>query len=882
MEMRDRWTHPAGGRRAGKLHIFLGYAAGVGKTHAMLAAGRRALVQGKRTAIAAMSPRDRAQFASVIREVDPRFADIRVVASGQHEIDLDDLLARKLDLVLIDGLAHDNPAGSRHPHRYQDVDELLAAGLDVYATLNICELSSLQDLVAEITGETVAEIVPDRVFDEASAVTLLDLPPEELMARIHGRDLISIPVLGVPALADLRELALRRMASRIEHRSRKSPPGLAGGSTPPVSDRLLVSVSPSPYAEKLVRAAHRQATKLHAEWHAVYVEASEPRNLSPEAQERIWSVLQLAESLGATTATLAGPSVADALVDYAQSQRVSCILIGGSLRAPWRRWLGRTIVSELLRKSGPLDVLILSHTDALWQPASRHARPEATAWLHYGAGIALAGLATLLGLPLRGSFAPSALITPYLLALVVAAVGLGLGAATLTAVFSVLAFDFFFIPPYYHLGLSDIDNLLPLVGFLVIGGVISTLVRRARLQAAAARQRETQTQALSALSRDLAGAAELPAVLDAVLRHGRALLNGEVALLMPDERGRLRPRGDPEIPALDDQEMEAACWALQHHAQAGRDTGTLPQARFRYAPLPTASGTVGVIGLRPSAGSDHLSPEQNRLLEVIADQAGLAVERVQFGARAAETEALRATERLQSALLNSVSHDLRTPLASVTGVLSTLRDELDLLDPAAREELLATACEEADRLNQLVGNLLDISRIEADALHLSLDLCDLQDLVGSVLASVGRRFGDRPVRLHLPPGLPLVPLDFVLISQVLINLLENANKYSPPDEPIEIDARIEGAELTIAVSDRGTGIPASELEHVFDKFYRGRRRPGVTGTGLGLAISRGIAEAHGGRIWAENRPDGGARFVLSLPIPDRADSAASCSTADRS
>jgi two-component system sensor histidine kinase KdpD len=493
-------------------------------------------------------------------------------------------------------------------------------------------------------------------------------------------------------------------------------------------------------------------------------------------------------------------------------------------------------------------------------------------WQRYLQGLLLVVAATLLSDLAHHFFSPTNLVMIYLLVVVVAAVYLGRGPAILVATLSVLAFDFFFVPPRLTLAVSQAEYLLTFVALFIVGLVISNLTALTREQAEAAEHRAAQTAELYALSRDLAVAASLEEMVQAILVHVSQTF-GRQAIVFLHEGGTLSPRASSPGSTVHDSELAVALWAFQQGREAGRGTDTYPSASARYLPLKTAHGVVGVLGVERANTASPLTSEQRQLLETFASQAALALERAQLAEQARQAEVLRETEKLQTALLNSISHDLRTPLVSVVGALSSLQeDDEDALyqaDPANRRSLVDNALAEAERLNRLVGNLLDMTRIEAGALKVKRELCDVEDLIGAALERLERRLGQRPVMIDVPTDMPLVAMDFVLMEQVLLNLLDNALKYSPPEAPIEVRARAVGMEAHVEIADRGFGIPAEDLNRVFDKFYRVQQPVNVSGTGLGLAICKGIVEAHGGRIELENRAGGGTLVSIALPLPVR-------------
>jgi two-component system sensor histidine kinase KdpD len=478
--------------------------------------------------------------------------------------------------------------------------------------------------------------------------------------------------------------------------------------------------------------------------------------------------------------------------------------------------------------------------------------------------------ASLLSWPVHAFVSPANLVMIYLAVVVIAAIYLGRGPAVLTAGLSVLAFDFFFVQPRLSFTVSDTEYLLTFAGLFVVGLVISSLAARSREQAQAARRRETQAVALYELSRDLAGAGGLEDILQVVIRHINQTFSRDAAIALP-AGDTLQPRALSPGLTLDENERAVAEWAFRQGQPAGRGTDTLPAASLRYMPLKTARGVVGVLGVKPLDPSSHLSPDQRRLLEAFTSQAALAIERAQLAEQARQAQLSQATEELQRALLNSISHDLRTPLVSITGTLTSLEEDDAPLDEGSRRSLITGAREEAERLNRLVGNLLEMTRIEAGALRAAEEPCDVQEVVSAAIDRLGSRFEGRPVTIEVPAV--LVPMDFVLMAQVLVNLLDNALKYSPPGTPIGVEAHVVERALELALTDRGAGIPTEDLERVFDKFYRVHRPESVGGTGLGLAICKAIVEAHQGRIYARNRPGGGSVFTLTLPL-DQAGQAA--------
>jgi two-component system sensor histidine kinase KdpD len=867
----------------------------------MLGAAHQRQAEGVDVVIGYVETHGRAETDALVKglEVIPR-RHVEYHGTRLSELDVDAVLARRPQLALVDEFAHTNAPGARHPKRYQDVLELLDAGTDVYTTLNIQHLESLNDVVAQITGVIVRETLPDRVLDECADIEVIDLPPDELIRRL-GEGKVYVPDQAARAvrqffrkgnLTALREMALRRAAERVDDQMRAYMQTRAIPGPWSASERILVCVSPSTLSERLVRSARRLADELDAEWFAVHVET--PGGISSASRDRVARTLQLAEELGAKTTTMPGSEVVEATLAYARQHNITKVVVGKPLRPRWEELLRGSVVDRLIRNSGPIDVYVISGGAESPPTATRDEWTPHRPWRRYAQSAVLVAVATLLGFLIDPALSvqkwdlamrvfatgqrpnevfftapalePTNLVMLYLAAVVICAIFLGRGPAMLSSGLSVLAFDFFFVPPYLTFVVSDAQYVLTFVGLFLVGLVISNLAARVREQVEAAQRRADELAQLYDLSRDLATAATLDDILLAVLRHVEQTFAREVIVLLP-ESGSLVARAASPALRIDESEHAVADWVYQHGEPAGRNTNTLTGARLRYLPLKTAHGVVGVLGVKgPSDETRHLTPEQRRLMEAFASQAALAVERARLGEQARQAQMLQATEKLQTALLNSISHDLRTPLVSITGALSSLDEAGAQLDEAARRSLIENARGEAERLNRLVGNLLDMTRLEAGALRLAMEPCDVQDVIGAALDQLKDRLDGRPVQVRVPDDLPLVPMDFVTITQVLVNLLDNALKYSAAATPIEVEAHAAGGHLEVAVADRGIGIPPEDLVRVFDKFY-GVQQPGrVSGTGLGLSICKGIVEAHGGFIAAENRVGGGTVITLALPL----------------
>jgi two-component system sensor histidine kinase KdpD len=862
----------------GKLKIFLGYAAGVGKTYAMLEAARKRKADGCDVVVGYVESHGRSETDALLEglEVLPRKV-VHYLGVALPEMDIDAVLARNPHIVLADELAHNNAPGSRHEKRWQDVEEILEAGIDVYTTVNIQHFESLNDVVAQITGIIVRETVPDRLLDIAFEIKLIDIPPEDLLQRLHeGKVYIAdqaakaIEKFFRPGnLMALRELSLRRTAARVDDQMRAYMETQSIAGPWATAERLLVCVSGSPYSEKLIRATCRLAEELKAQWFTLYIETPGSGRHVRENRERIWRDLRLAEGLGAQVASVTATNVTDAVMEYAARHNITKIVMGKPNKPRWREIINPPFVDRIIRRSGAVDVVIVSFDqEPSIETGTAPMRRRPIELRGYSASLALVVAATVLCELLRPFLAPTNMVMFYLLAVVVASVRLGRKPAIATVFLSVLAFNFFFVPPRLTFVVADAQYLLTFLGLFVVGVVISTLVARARERADVMRAREVQTASLYYLSRDLAASADIGAVLRAVVRNVEEALGAQVVILLP-EGERLDILATSEGLVLDIKEQAVADWAFRNNHPAGRATDTLVSAELIYLPLQTPASVLGVMGIRLETEHAYHRQDNRRLLDAFATQAAMAMERIHLSRQAEHAQILQARENLERALLNSISHDLRTPLVSVTGVLSSLKDDGAHLSDRARQELLETACGEAERLNRFVGNLLDMTRIEAGAIKLNAELCDVQDLVGCALAAIEQRIGSRRIDVNLADDLPPAPMDLVLMTQVLVNLLDNAHKYSPAESAIEISASADKSWLSLEVADRGPGVPAHDLKRVFDKFYRIPVPEGAGGTGLGLSICKGIVEAHGGRIVAENRTGGGLSIVIRLPLGEQ-------------
>ncbi|MGA9855541.1 MAG: sensor histidine kinase KdpD [Gammaproteobacteria bacterium] len=888
--------HEARKARRGHLKIFLGAAAGVGKTFAMLQAAQALHRQGQPLLVGVIETHGRSETAALLMGLDllPR----RRIPYGKvvlEEFDLDAALAKHPPLIMVDELAHSNAAGSRHAKRWQDVEELLTAGIDVYTTLNIQHIESLNDVVTQITGVRVWETVPDTFFEQADDVELVDLPPDELLQRLHEGK-VYLPQQAERAIENffrkgnliaLRELALRRTADRVDVQMREYRESHAIEDVWPARERIMVCIGSGIEGEKLVRSGKRMADSLRAEWLVVYIETPDLLRIPEKQREVVARVLRLTESLGGETLTLNGSRHFSAeVLAFAHARNITRIIMGKPHRRGWKRWIFGSVVDAIVAGSGTIDVHVVSTDDAMkTAQASRasrianylglaHETREFPSLKSRRRGYLWALIAviacTLVAWAMLSHFALSNLIMVYLLGVVVVAVRYGRGPSILSVILGVMAFDFFFVPPYFTFAVADTQYFVTFTVMLVVGMVISNLTASVRLQARVAAHRERRTAALYAMSRELAATRGQQNLLDITVRHVAEVFDTSAAVLLPDEHGRIHyPESMSSSDSFKGADLSVAQWVHDHGQLAGIGTDTLPGSDALYLPLTGSTGVLGVLAVIPTEMRRVFLPEQRRLLETFCSQVALALERVRLARQAAATQLKMETERLRNSLLSAISHDLRTPLATIVGASSSLLEEADKLTPTERHDLSSDILESAQRMNDLMNNVLDMARLQAGAVKLNRQWYPLEEVVGSVLTRLRDRLKQHQVSVHLPAELPWLSLDGGLIEQVLVNLLENAAKYTPPGTPIEINAAVADGKVTVEVTDRGPGLLAGSEEQVFEKFYRAQLEGPQAGVGLGLTICRAIVEVHGGRIWAENRPEGGARFKFTLSAKDK-------------
>jgi two-component system, OmpR family, sensor histidine kinase KdpD len=859
----------------GRLKIFFGANPGVGKTFAMLEEAKAKRAEGQDVAVGLVETHGRTQTAALLaglEQLPRRSYEHRGVTLT--EFDLDGALLRRPTILLVDELAHTNAPGSRHDRRWQDIEELLAAGISVYTTLNVQHLESLNDVVAQITGVQVRETVPDAVFDGADDVELADLTPEDLLRRLQqGKVYLAEQAerardqfFRKGNLIALRELALRRVAERVDAQMRGYMRDHGIREVWPAAERLLVAVDESPRAARLVRAGRRMAATLKCDWIVLHVETP-GAGLTDASRAHLVETLQLAEEFGAETRTVPGRLVAEEVLAYAESHNVTRILVGKPGHSRWRDRLLGSAVDRLVRASGDIDVYVITG-EAEEAPRPRRLGPSRPVPAReYGFALATVALCTLVGWLVFRRLSITDVAMVYLLGAMIVASRCGRRPSIMTAVLSIALFDFLFVPPFFTFEVSDLNYILTFGTMLVVALLISGYALRIREQAQLARDREHRTAALYALSRDLGDTHTREEVVRAARKHLGDSFAGAAQILAPGPTGELMILEPVAAsPALDQKEVGVADWAYRRGELAGKGTSTLPGALALHIPLKGAAGVAGILAVVLQDPDQMKDPSERHLLETFAGQVGAALERVSLTERTQQARLEVEAERLRTSLLSSLSHDLRTPLGVITGAASSLRESGDTLAPEARRELLNSIEEEGQRMNRLIRNLLDMIRVETGSLQVQKEWQPLEDAVGVSLIRLGERMRDHPVEVHLPADLPLVPLDAVLLEQVFINLLENAAKYTPPGTAIEISASQGAGVVNVSVADRGPGIPVGEEEKIFEKFHRAEDAPPGKGVGLGLTISRGIVLAHGGRIWAENRPEGGAVLRFTLPL----------------
>lgn len=860
----------------GKLKIFFGACAGVGKTYAMLSAGKSALADKIDVVIGLVETHGREDTKKLLEGL-PILPHREVQYRGTliKEFDLDTALVRKPQLILLDELAHTNAPSSRHPKRWQDVEELLDAGINVYTTINVQHLESLNDVVARITGVWVKETVPDAIFDKADEISLVDIPSEELLKRLsEGKVYIAQDAKKRAAqnffkksnLIALRELALRRTAERVDALMDVYKGG--GAQAWSGADRILVCIGPDALSGKLVRTAKRMSGALKSQWTAVYIENERHYRLSKEGQEAVERTLRLADRMGAKTEIILGQKASEDILAYARANGISKIIVGKPNKSRLRAFVFGTLADEIIRGSGDIDVYVVTgdteDRKGLLSPFWKIQTP----WQYYPVALGITLLCTLLMLPARPYVDPQNLVMLYLISVVGISLRYGRVPSLIATFFSAVCFNFFFIPPYNSFKMADEKHIITFCVLLLTGVIISSQTSRLRLQAISARKREKNTSSLFAMSRELTANRGKVTLAQVAAQHIAEVLDSNVFLWLPDEKGELQTvvaetHGD--LHGVDPvREESVARWAFSHKQNAGLGTNTLPSANAFYSPLISSSGVMGVVGIMPhEEGVTSYSTDKVELIEAFSGITASALERAQSAEMVEKTMLEAESEKLRNILLSSVSHDLRTPLVAITSAASTLLIEGEKITNEYKTELLRSIHEEGARLARMVTNLLDVTSLESGSVKLNKELYFIEELIGSALMRVELKLANHKVIMNIEHGLPLLRIDGLLIEQVLINLLENAAMHTPAGTVINIAATSNKPDIMVSISDNGTGINVGDEEKIFDKFYGGTSSDGS----LGLAICRGIIHAHGGKIWAQNVAGGtGALFTFTLPI----------------
>ena len=862
---------PRAGR--GRLKVFLGAAPGVGKTYAMLQAAHTQVRQGVRVLVGVVETHGRAETQALLNGL----AQQPLVRSQYRgvqleEMDLDGLLHARPALVLVDELAHSNAPGSRHAKRWQDVQELLAAGIDVYTTVNVQHLESLNDQVRGITGVHVRETLPDWIVQEAYELLLIDLPPRELLERLRDGK-VYVPEQARAAidafftqtnLNALRELAMQTAAVYVDDELDKGYRQL-GQAAPALRGRLLVGIDGDAQAERLVRHASRVAERRHLPWSLVHVDNGSARD--EQSRLRLQSAQQLAERLGGEVVLLRAGEVAKTLIQHAAERRASLLLVGQS-RPNWRRkCFGGGLASRLLRDAHGLEINVLDNEQAPDARPRRHV--GSLVWFDYGLALLATVLASALAWGVSSVLALPNISLVFLAAVLLVAVRSSLGPSLACAALSFLAYDFLFIPPNFSFSIQREEDVLTLLFFLLMAALTGNLAARQRRQLQALRETQEETTQLLDLSRKLTAATDRQAVINAAAQHLSSWKELDVCLLKQDpDAGWQVETGGPL--QLSEAERAAADWAWAHDQPSGKGTGTLPMGRWWWWPLSAEEGPLALLGVCPK-GNLALSGQHRRLLMALSQPLAQALARARL---AQDLEAARLhgeTEQLRSALLASVSHDLRTPLTTMQGSIDTLLALGESIPVQDRRELLEATRDEAERLDRYIQNLLDMTRLGHGALKLARDWVSPADIVGSALNRLRAVLAPLQVKVEVPAQLPLLHIHAALIEQALINVLENAARFSPPAGQLVLQAGADEQELWFAVSDQGPGIPEDERAKIFDMFYTAARGDrGGQGTGLGLAICQGMVGAHGGRITVGDGIDGsGTCITLYLPLPEQ-------------
>jgi two-component system sensor histidine kinase KdpD len=854
----------------GKLKIFFGMCAGVGKTYDMLKAAQEAKSKGVDVIIGYVETHQRTETEALLYglTIIPR-KKLDYRGTSMEEMDLDAILLRKPKLVLVDELAHTNVPGSRHTKRYQDVQELLGNGIDVYTTLNVQHLESRADTVAQITGSMIRETVPDSMFDHADEVKIVDIPPDELLKRLsEGK--VYTPERSQQAILNffrkgnltaLREMALRLTAERVDHQLRDymqtqriSGPWKSG-------QRLLVGISHSPLSAPLIRWARRMAYTMNASLVTVTVETS--RQLSEPEKTQLAKNIKLAQELGAEIITTADEDVAEALVRVAREQNATQILLGKSNRLfPFRK----NLLDHVIEKSGDLDVYIVGSTEEPLAASKAPRLPEIQSGLiQYIIAISVVSFVALLCYPATSLLGYQTVSLILLLTVALLPLKLNAGPVILSAAWSALVWDFFFIPPRFTIAIASGQDILMVITFFAIAAITGTLTARIRTRERALRQREERAMALYSLTKDLSGARGQDEVAHTVVTNIKKFFNAEVTVFLSDIDGDIFKQAHrASTYDFDEKEFSVAVWVYWNEKKAGKFTDTLPFATATYYPMSGPRYPLGVIGVKLNRGQ-QLSNDQEILLQNFISQIASTFEREQLNEIAQKSVTYVESEQLYKTLFNSISHELRTPIATIVSASETILEDTAIGNSEVQKNITHEIHTAAERLNRLIENLLNMTRLETGRIKPALDWCDVNDLINTSIRKLEQELSKHKITVDVASDMPLIKLDFALMEQVIINLLHNASLYTPHDSEIRIRSFVSNQECLIIISDNGPGFPKDSIPRIFEKFYR---VPGskAGGTGLGLSIVQGFVASHNGTIKVENKIEGGAEFTIRLPL----------------
>lgn len=854
----------------GTLKIFFGACAGVGKTYAMLSEAQQRCRDGVDVVIGIVETHGREETARLIeglpeiprKTIQHRGVDIK-------EFDLDATLVRKPALLLLDELAHTNAPGSRHPKRWMDVEELLARGIDVYTTLNVQHLESINDLVARTSGIQVKETVPDTIFDQAEHVSLVDIPTDELLNRLKsGKVYIAEQARKNAAnnffekrnLIALRELALRRTTERVEAQMGTESIGTEPNREAMLSERIMVCVGHDSLSTRIIRHAKRLATRMKVPWFAVYVETGRHYRLGKKNQETVERNMQLADRMGASVVFLKGDNAVEEILNFAKERGISRIIVGLRHRGWLRDFLAGTLAEKLIRKSGNVEINVITDNTGrrnlrlLFPSIGVSSKPSGFIY----ASFAMI-LCTLLLIPLRDVVEPTNLVMIYLISVMLVASRFGTWPSIFASVLGVAAFNFFFIEPYYTFGSHSINYHFTFIVMFIASILIGSIASRLRLQAMFYRQKELEIRYLFSLAKVLSSTRGHENMAVAAAKYISEVLNAVIMIWLPSENKELQLISTVDM-KVDIREKSAAQWAFENSQQAGAGTDTLSATKGRYIPLMEEDKVVGVMGVIPLKEVE-LQSEQMMMLEAFSTIIAISLQRATKSLEAEQSRIEVEAEKLRNILLQSISHDLRTPLVSISGLSSELLEKKGYL-PEKAEEMIKTIYDQSSRLAKMVKNILDITGLESGKMKLNKQPYFLEEIIGSALLRLKNILPEDAVNFNINTQ-DLIEVDGLLIEQVFTNLIENAVKYASNRNLLSITITVEDKKKSIQVyvSDNGPGITKGEESKIFEKFYKGIRE----GTGLGLPICKSIIEAHGGQIWAKNREAGGAMFIFTLP-----------------